>query len=137
MQKSIFSGTLMAAAFVATSLFSTGSALAACTFTEWTNLVPEQALPQINTRLCDAELSVNVIGADPEGNTFDFGWADATQNKNSIASEFVDANASNKTQLDINPAENAMRLTIETTIVETGQSVTWYADYTLSTTYER
>ncbi|HHG91169.1 MAG TPA: hypothetical protein ENJ90_11940 [Devosia sp.] len=136
MQKSVFSGVLMATAFVATSLFSTGSALAACTFSEWVNILPNQALPQINTRLCDAEMSVNVIGADPEGNTFDFGWSEATQSADSISSEFVDANASNQIQLDINRADNTMRMTIETTVQATGQSLTWYADYSLSRTYE-
>ncbi len=138
MRKSLYSGALLAVSFVTMALASSGGALAAtCTYTEWANTVPTHPLPQVTKRVCDGELSVNVIGADPNGNTFDFGWADATElAPNSYSSEFVDANATNKIQLDVNPDTNAMQMSIDTKVTASGQSTQWSADYVLSKTYE-
>ncbi len=138
MKKTIFSSAAMAGAFVATSLFSTGSALAACTLTEWTNILPGHPLPQVTGRVCDGDMAVNVIGADPSGATFDFGWSAMEQiGTDSFTAEFVDANATNKIQMDVNPLLNTMRMTIDTTILATSQNTIWYADYVLTKVYDQ
>lgn len=118
-------------------LFSTGSALASCAFTEWTNVAPGHPLPTITTRLCDEEISVKVVGADPEGNTFDFGWSEATRvGENSYTSSFVDANASNSIRLDIDQQANTMRLTVNTQLAGQAEVTQWFADYTLAREYD-
>ncbi len=136
MRKTIYSGAVLGATFMAAALMSTGAALAACTNTEWTNIVPGHALPQVTTRDCGGVSSVKVIGADPQGQTFDFGWSDATQvAPDTLTSVFSDANATNEIRLEIDPGANTMQMSILTTLAN-GQSANWTADYVVSRTYD-
>lgn len=135
MKKSIISKTLLAAIIGAATLASPASAQTTCVFTEWTNVLPGHALPTITNRVCDTDVAINVIGADPSGQTFDFGWADATQiGTDSFSAEFVDANATNKIQVNILPVLNSMHVIIETKLTS-GDTTNWTADYVLTKTY--
>jgi len=118
-------------------LLSTGSALASCAYTEWTNVAPGHPLPSITARLCGEDISINVIGADPQGKTFDFGWSEASNvGPNSFTATFVDANASNDILMEIDSAANTMRLTIDTTLAGGSETTQWFADYTLGKEYD-
>ncbi len=135
MKKSTLSKVLLGAVFAGGLFASTGRAMAACVYSEWRNVVPGHALPTITSRVCDAEIAVNVIGADPSGQTFDFGWVEATKiGTDSFRAEFVDANATNKLQMNILPVLNSMHVMIETVLGD-GESTNWTADYVLSKTY--
>lgn len=135
MKNSTLSKALLGAVVAGTIFASTGSAMAACVYTEWTNVLPGHALPTITGRVCDTDMAVNVIGADPSGQTFDFGWANATQiSTDSFTATFVDANATNKIQMNILPVLKSMHVIIETKLT-TGATTNWTADYILAKTY--
>ena len=135
MKKPTLSKVLLGVAFAGTMFASTGGAMAACVYSEWSNVLPGHALPTITSRVCDADVSVNVIGADPSGQTFDFGWADATKiGTDSFSAEFVDANATNKMQMNILPVLNSMHVMIET-VLASGDATNWTADYVLTRTF--
>ncbi len=135
MHKSTLLKTLGAVAMFSAALTSTSGAMAACVFSEWTNIVPGHALPTITGRDCNGDLSVNVIGAAPNGNTHDFGWSAMQQvGPNSFTASFVDANATNNIRLDIVPQLKSMHVAIETKL-NNGQVTNWGADYVLTKTY--
>lgn len=135
MRKLLSTKTLMATVVVTAALMSTGSAMASCVFTEWANLLPSHALPMITGRLCGTDMAVNVIGADPSGQTHDFGWATATQlGPDQFRAVFVDANATNDILMDIIPVLNSMHVEIDTKLIN-GALTKWAADYVLVKTY--
>ncbi|MCF6302962.1 MAG: hypothetical protein L3J13_07145 [Devosiaceae bacterium] len=137
MKKSIISKAILGAIFATAAFAATGSAMAqtACVYTEWSNVEAGHALPTITSRVCGDDMAVNVIGADPSGQTFDFGWSESTRlGPDSFSAVFVDANASNKIQLNILPVLNSMHAIIETTLTG-GATTNWTADYVLSKTY--
>ena len=137
MRKSLISRLILFTTMTSALLMSSGSALAACAYTEWTNVQPGHPLPTITARLCGEALEVNVIGSDPQGNTFDFGWSEAVRvSENSYTSAFVDANASNSILVEIDPEANTMRLTIDTQLAGDSNVTQWFADYTLGREYD-
>ncbi len=137
MPRSFVSKSILTATIVSTLLFSSGNALASCLNTEWKNVNPDHPIPTITTRLCNQDVSINVVGAAPDGSTFDFGWSPAVQvNPDSYKSSFVDANASNEILLEINREANTMRLTIDTILNGDSNVTQWFADYTLASEYD-
>ena len=135
MRKSLITKSILALAITTAVAMSTSSAMAACVFTEWTNVMPNHALPTITGRLCGTDMSVNVIGADPSGQTFDFGWANAAQlGPDSFEASFVDANATNTIKMDIIPVLKSMHVAIDTKLTS-GSNTQWTADYVLTKTY--
>jgi len=137
MPKSLVSKSILATSLLTAMFFSTGSALASCANTEWTNVTPGHPIPTITARLCGEDLTVKVIGAAPDGSTFDFGWSVASQlTPDSYTSSFVDANATNDFLMEIDRAANTMRLTIETELTGQSDVTQWFADYTLEREYD-
>ena len=135
MPKLSFTKPLLAAMVLTATLVSSGQAMAACAFTEWTNILPGHPVPTITGRVCNGDLSVNVIGADGNGNTHDFGWAAAAQvGPDSFTASFVDANATNNLQMDIIPLLKSMHVAIETKLTN-GTVTNWGGDYVLTKTY--
>jgi len=137
MPKSFVSNSILAVTAISALLFSSGSALASCANTEWANVNPDHPLPTITARLCDQDMSLNVIGAAPDGSVFDFGWSPAVQvSPDSYTSSFVDANATNSILMEIDRDANTMRLTIDTQLNDDSNVTQWFADYTLTSEYD-
>lgn len=127
MKNPVRAGIIAALAFAAVTVFSAGSALAACAYSEWSNTQPGHPVATMTGRNCNGQHALKAVGADG----FDFGWTPMTVTGiNSFSATFVGNEASNDVDLTVHPLIQTMNVKI-TTNYNTGISKTWGANFKL------